>query len=190
MRQNDRPTEPINGSAGNWNETERFNPGDIPSQRTQRVDGYEIFGTSPNSTQILSAPPPVLAWVAIAEGSGAHVGSLYQLTNPQGMNIGRDGQSNDIVLDDPAVSRQHAKIRLEEGTRKREPQFYIYDLASANGTFVNGRKIQRQLLKDGDQIRVGETTLVFKTVGKGPAEKKPAKKRTKRPSKSANEQSK
>lgn len=190
MRQNDRPTEPINGSAGNWNETERFNPGDIPSQRTQRVDGYEVFATSPNSTQILSAPPPVFAWLAIAEGGGAHAGMLYQLTNPQGTSIGRDGQSNDIVLDDPAVSRQHAKIRLEEGTRKKEPQFYLYDLASANGTFVNGRKIQRQWLKDGDQIRIGETTLVFKTVGKGPAEKKSAKKHTKRSSKSANKQTK
>ncbi len=187
MRQNDRPTLPTSGSVGNWNETERFTPADLSSQRTQRVDGYEVPTPNSNVTQILGTPPSVLAWVAIVEGGGAHLGTLFQLTNPQGTNIGRDGQSNDIVLDDPAVSRQHAKIRLEEGTRKREPQFYIYDLASANGTFVNGRRIQRQLLKDGDQIRLGETTLVFKTVGKSSAEKKPAKKRTQRPSKSANE---
>lgn len=186
MYQNDRSTEPINGAAGNWNETERFTPGDIPSQRTQRVDGYEVFANGPNLTQILSAPSPVLAWVAIAEGTGAHVGSLYPLTNPQGTSIGRDGQNNDIVLDDPTVSRQHAKIRLEEGMRKGELRFYLYDLASANGTFVNGRRIQRQLLKDGDQIRLGETTLVFKTVGNSPVERKRAKKNVKRPSKSAN----
>jgi pSer/pThr/pTyr-binding forkhead associated (FHA) protein len=49
------------------------------------------------------------------------------------LTIGRD-QSNDLVLDNPAVSRAHARIY------KTQWPFYIEDLKSANGTFLNGAK--------------------------------------------------
>ena len=81
-------------------------------------------------------------------------------------NIGRDATQNDVVIDDPAISRQHARIRLEDG------QFVLYDLASANGTFVRSRgsdtwdQIQKQALTDGDMIKTGETTFSFMRVGK------------------------
>lgn len=70
--------------------------------------------------------------------------------------IGR-GPSNTINLDDPAVSRHHAKIRLERD------RFYIYDLASSNETFVNGVRVMRmrEELRDRDEIRVGDTNLIF-----------------------------
>jgi len=70
--------------------------------------------------------------------------------------IGRNANLCDIVIDDPLVSRQHARIR-QEGD-----QFYIYDLASANGTFVNGKAILRAELHDGDRISMGGTELEFK----------------------------
>jgi len=41
-------------------------------------------------------------------------------------------------------------------------QFYVQDLASANGTFVNGLRVVRQVLHDEDRIVVGQATLVFK----------------------------
>lgn len=98
---------------------------------------------------------PAMAWLVIK--SGPRPGQQFGLT--RGRNtIGRDGTRCDIVLDDRAVSAEHARINFENG------QFVIYDLASLNGTFVNRQRVQRQLLMDGDLVRLGNTTLVFKKV--------------------------
>lgn len=75
----------------------------------------------------------------------------------QESTIGRDGYS-DIVVNDDAVSSQHARIRLERG------RFVVYDLASRNQTWVNNVPVQRQTLHDGDVLRVGNSKLVFKEV--------------------------
>jgi pSer/pThr/pTyr-binding forkhead associated (FHA) protein len=72
--------------------------------------------------------------------------------------IGRDRSRCEIVLDDSIVSRQHARIELERD------RFYINDLGSANGTFVNGARVARQELRDRDEIRVGNTNLIFMQV--------------------------
>jgi pSer/pThr/pTyr-binding forkhead associated (FHA) protein len=74
--------------------------------------------------------------------------------------VGRTGD-NDIVLDDTAVSRRHAKIRLENRT------FTIYDLGATNPTEVNGQEIGKHQLVDGDRIQIGDTKLVFKQVRRG-----------------------
>lgn len=64
-------------------------------------------------------------------------------------NIGRNA-SNDIVLDDKMVSRQHAQlIVLENG------QIIIKDLGSSNGTFVNGNRTSESQLKAGDIVKCG-----------------------------------
>lgn len=68
------------------------------------------------------------------------------------------GASNDVVLrGDPSVSRLHAVIERFAGG------WCIRDLASRNGTFVNGRRVGEQPLSGGDEIRVGGTRLVFRT---------------------------
>jgi len=72
--------------------------------------------------------------------------------------IGRNRNSCEIVLDDSIVSRQHARIELERD------RFYISDLNSVNGTFVNGVQVARQELRDRDEIRVGNTNLIFMQV--------------------------
>ena len=69
----------------------------------------------------------------------------------QTFNIGRNA-ANEIVLDDKMVSRQHAQlIVLDNG------QVTIKDLASSNGTFVNGNKIVESNLKAGDIVKCGNT---------------------------------
>jgi pSer/pThr/pTyr-binding forkhead associated (FHA) protein len=66
---------------------------------------------------------------------------------------------NDIVLLDIAASRKHAQvIRSESG-------FSLLDLRSANGIFINGRRITEEELYDGDELEIGETALRFETVG-------------------------
>src|SRR5690348_5762542 len=68
--------------------------------------------------------------------------------------IGR--RTGDIVLDDPAVSSQHAVIRTVGSTST------IYDLESTNGTFVDKKRIQKHDLEDGQTIVIGEHSLQYK----------------------------
>ncbi len=73
---------------------------------------------------------------------------------PEPLLIGRD-QQNDVVLDDPRVSRKHAEIRLRLG------RYTLYDLQSTNGTYVNGRRVAEVVLNDGDRISVAGLDLLF-----------------------------
>lgn len=61
-----------------------------------------------------------------------------------------------IVLSDDTVSRSHARLQ-----RGRATEYWIEDLGTPNGTFVNGARIQRTKLTGGDTIRLGKTTLRF-----------------------------
>lgn len=74
--------------------------------------------------------------------------------NKPSLTIGRSGK-NDIVIDNMAVSRKHARI-YREG-----PRFIVEDLKSLNGTFVNNKKVSQWILSDQDKILIGKYTLVF-----------------------------
>ena len=67
--------------------------------------------------------------------------------------IGRVTSINDVCLDDPSVSRQHACVK------RREEGYCVYDMRSANGVFVNGEPVTRALLSDGDSLRIGTVEL-------------------------------
>ena len=69
--------------------------------------------------------------------------------------IGR-GAESDVTLHDSAVSRRHAEIRLADGRAE------VVDLESTNGTSVNGRRVDRSALSDGDRIDVGATSMLFR----------------------------
>lgn len=90
--------------------------------------------------------------------------SKFSITKPD-ITIGRI-PGNDIILDNPAVSRQHAIIKESDG------KFIIEDKGSANGTFVNGEKIAARELKDDDKIQIMKYTLAFKQAGQAKAESK------------------
>ena len=108
-----------------------------------------------DKTQFINEPAPTLAWLVVRQG--AQVNQQLQLR--AGSNtIGRDGQRSELVVDDPSVSSEHARIRYEGGA------FVIHDLASSNGTFVNGRRVDKQRLVDNDQVRLGRLECVFKTI--------------------------
>jgi Inner membrane component of T3SS, cytoplasmic domain len=100
------------------------------------------------------AAGPTLGWMVVKSGQGA--GKEYKITG-EITNIGRE-MSNEIVVQDDEVSRQHSRLRVEEG------KFVIYDLGSANGTYVNDEQVQKAVLEDGDRVRVGVTELTFKKV--------------------------
>lgn len=74
---------------------------------------------------------------------------------PQGIKIGRDPE-NDIQIDNIAVSRHHAEIY-----RQGYP-FYVEDMKSTNGTFLNGRFLNwKSALNHNDKITLGKHTLIF-----------------------------
>ena len=74
--------------------------------------------------------------------------------------IGRD-TDNDVYLKNPSVSRKQAKII------KQSKAFYVEDMGSTNGTFVNGGLVSwRTGLNDNDKIAVGKYILIFKEKSK------------------------
>ncbi|HEU5374950.1 MAG TPA: FHA domain-containing protein [Ktedonobacteraceae bacterium] len=80
--------------------------------------------------------------------SNQHTGSVVEYTCDLPITIGR-GPANTIVIQDRAISRQHARLELEDY------HLIVSDLNSANGTFVNDERIQRIALKSGDLVRIG-----------------------------------
>ncbi len=69
------------------------------------------------------------------------------------------GRDNLVQVDDEKASLQHARIRRIEGG------YYLYDLISDRGTYLNGRKLLRpRLLHDWDEIRVGGTVFIFRGI--------------------------
>src|SRR5207244_1350643 len=62
---------------------------------------------------------------------------------------------NDLVIDNPAMSGHHALIFSEEGV------FFIEDLGSTNGTFVNDAKIHKEKLKNNDRVALGAHVLIY-----------------------------
>jgi pSer/pThr/pTyr-binding forkhead associated (FHA) protein len=88
--------------------------------------------------------------------NGPQIGRTYRLKDLA--DIGRDSKHNNIRLDDRTISRQHARIRQEDG------DFVIYDLVSANGVNVNGEAVQRHTLENGDRISIGQIELGFMRV--------------------------
>ncbi len=80
----------------------------------------------------------------------------YPITGDQ-VKIGRE-EDNDIVIDNAAVSRHHAKIKRAGGG------YIVEDLNSTNGTFVNENRItQQEKLQDGDIIIVGKHTMILES---------------------------
>lgn len=90
---------------------------------------------------------------------GQSIGLTAQLEKDQFV-IGR-GSAADLVLRDDIASRAHAEImRLDVEGDCRE--YYLTDLESTNGTFLNGAKVtSQQLLQDGDKIKVGNHMMKF-----------------------------
>ena len=67
----------------------------------------------------------------------------------------------DVRVNDTQVSRQHAKITAVANGAKNTAEYILTDLDSRNGTFLNGRRVRRETLENGDKISIGETILRF-----------------------------
>ncbi|MCB8984521.1 MAG: FHA domain-containing protein [Ardenticatenaceae bacterium] len=105
-------------------------------------------------TEILADQPTILAWLIIRDGELA--GSQYRLFNRT--NIGRH-PTNDIVLEDSAVSAVHATVVWDDG------QFMLHDLQSTNGVYLkeavgySWQRVETAVLQDTMQIKLGRTVF-------------------------------
>lgn len=81
--------------------------------------------------------------------SGLLAGKEFELKEGEEYDVGRD-EILEIPLDDPTVSRRHARLRVSEGG------VMVLDLRSSNGTFLNGQPIKRELATPGDRLRFAE----------------------------------
>jgi pSer/pThr/pTyr-binding forkhead associated (FHA) protein len=85
---------------------------------------------------------------------GPLTGQAFYLDEPA-VSIGRLG-SNDVCLEDPFVSRHHCVIR------KEGDEYVIKDLNSANGTYLNGERVNAGSLKEGCLIAIGTSRFLCK----------------------------
>ncbi len=126
-------------------------------QRSTRRDAEPVPDSKPAQTMVYrptegqdSAAEGEVAreTVALLEGQTKH-----EITK-QVTVLGRSA-SCDVRLGDPNVSRRHAELR-QQGT-----SYWIVDLGSTNGVDVNGARVERAKLDDGDTVTLGESELVF-----------------------------
>ncbi|TQN40691.1 pSer/pThr/pTyr-binding forkhead associated (FHA) protein [Blastococcus colisei] len=96
---------------------------------------------------------PGVTHVLVVDGPGTR----HELST--GRNVIGRGTEADIRLPDTGVSRKHVDVVLDGGTATVE------DLGSTNGTLVNGRRVSRHALSDGDVIRIGHSVLVYRQDG-------------------------
>jgi hypothetical protein len=119
----------------------------LPSARPSATD------TGAQDPSVVGHPGQRVAHVLVVDGPGTkHV-------LEQGSNVLGRGTEADIRLPDTGVSRKHVDVQLHGST------VAVEDLGSTNGTLVNGRRVGRQELADGDVIRIGHSVLVYRQDG-------------------------
>jgi uncharacterized protein DUF4388/FHA domain-containing protein len=84
----------------------------------------------------------------------------FQLPRRGAVVLGRSREC-ELRLGDVDTSRRHAKIVCEGG------RFVLHDLASTNGTFVNGERVEQRALEPGDRLQIGANTVTFCQVSGG-----------------------
>jgi len=84
---------------------------------------------------------------------GGNLGEIYYISK-NSVSLGR-GENVDVFLPEEGVSRNHARIDCHEGT------YMVSDLASKNGTFINGEQVEQAALREGDKLRIGDVVLRF-----------------------------
>jgi hypothetical protein len=104
------------------------------------------------------APPAVPAQGAPSGSPRLEMGGRPIPVSTPVFVVGR-GAEADLRLPDTGVSRRHAELHLQDGA------VTLVDLSSTNGTTVNGRRVDRARLTDGDRIGVGATVLVYRQDG-------------------------
>lgn len=108
------------------------------------------YRESPVASTVINREASAMALLQVL--NGLERGRQFRMADS--IIIGR-GAHCDISLKDPTVSRTHAEVFLKNNS------FHIYDLGSHGGIFVNELRVAEQELHDRDEIRIGDTILMF-----------------------------
>jgi hypothetical protein len=93
------------------------------------------------------------AWLVVLRGGGLDPGERFDLFG--GLTIGRSADA-DVRIEDRFASGVHARVY------SRESSYYVEDMSSTNGTFLNGAQLSGEApLSDLDEIRIGDTEFRF-----------------------------
>ncbi|MEA5445924.1 FHA domain-containing protein [Gammaproteobacteria bacterium AB-CW1] len=113
-----------------------------PDELPEMDEAADKAAVSPDSPALLGLSPPF-------------VDQWFQL-QAERTQIGRKAH-NDLVLEEPSVSFEHARIVRSGG------DWRVVNLLSTNGTFVNGERIHQSALKHGDRLAFGNAAFLFAT---------------------------
>jgi pSer/pThr/pTyr-binding forkhead associated (FHA) protein len=117
---------------------------------TEELEPHGVLGHSARRESLAFARPAPGRYLAIEDGEVTRLVALHQAVT----HVGR-GFSADLRLEDQSVSRRHAIVVERRGETR------ILDDRSANGTFVNDRRVAEATLRDRDVIRIGRVMLVY-----------------------------
>jgi hypothetical protein len=133
----------------------------VQPEHRRRAEGEPEGEAAPGQTMIYrpdpaatEAVPPTVLGLDAEPAALLWNGDRRELDKRR-LLIGRSREC-DIQLSDANVSRRHAEIR-QEG-----PTFWVVDLDSTNGIEVNGRRLKRAKLEDGDRLVMGSTEMTFR----------------------------
>lgn len=148
---------------------------DLQSTNGTYLNGQRIAGVRPlapgdrirlgRTEWVIEAPraparrDSATAHLAVARGRATP--SALNLGDEADVTIGREGDNDMVIHDDPRISRHHAQLT---GTPAGHE---IVDLGSTNGIAVNGVRVSRATLRDGDLVRLGGTELVYRRAEEG-----------------------
>jgi Protein of unknown function (DUF3662)/FHA domain len=148
---------------GEFGVTAKLTGGDGPREKgaPQDTSGQtRIFRTEDTGGEVEQGTAAISANEARLHGLAREIVELalgdeaLPLEGPGPWGVGRS-QENDIVINDPNVSRRHARIsRSDNG-------FVVEDLGSTNGTLLDGAPIDREMIEGGDELTFGQTTARF-----------------------------
>lgn len=121
---------------------------------TVKKDEDSFEHTIITSIEKVSQPKDERAYILFI--SGPLIGKMYLLEDET--IVGRADEA-DIAICDSRISRKHLKIEVTDGNA------FIEDLGSTNGTFINGERIKRCLLKNGDKVHISSDTFFKFAIG-------------------------
>jgi hypothetical protein len=130
-------------------------PGTSPSE-SGLLEGYLSGATGDEKATLEEIVSGSSKKAMLVIYKGPSQGSRYLITSA-GATIGRAHES-EIFLDDVTVSRAHAVITWSEASL-----FEIADSSSLNGTYINGKSVEKVSLSNGDEVQIGKFHLLFVT---------------------------
>jgi diguanylate cyclase (GGDEF)-like protein len=129
------------------------------SQRTSIVGFDEEEASTRTTDRSIAvvpqpAPLPSRTRAVLTVVSGPSIGRVFSVSDRPETVIGR-GKDADVRIDDAGASRAHARVVTTEDGR-----IFVEDMGSTNGTYVDGKRVDRAELRSGDRIHVGPNVVV------------------------------